>query len=179
MLLNTLLIFAILIAVLLIVASLRPSDFRVERSLTIAAPSDELFSEINDLRKAHTWSPWIELDRNAKIAFAGPAVGVGASSTWSGNNRLGEGRQTIVESRPNELVRIKLDFKRPFESTATAEFALKPQGDQTLVSWALLGRHNLFFKTMCLFLNHDKMCGVHFERGLANLKSLAESAVRR
>ena len=37
---------------------------------------------------------------------------------------------TIVESRPNELVRIKREFLKPFEATNTAEFVFKPEAER-------------------------------------------------
>ena len=36
---------------------------------------------------------------------------------------------TIVERRPNELVRIKREFLKPFEATNTAEFVFKPEAE--------------------------------------------------
>ena len=59
---------------------------------------------------------------------------------WSGNDQVGEGRMTILESRPPELIRIKLEFKRPFESTCTTEFTFKPEGNQTAVTWTMDGQ---------------------------------------
>ena len=74
-----------------------------------------------------------------KKTFDGPPSGPGAVSAWAGNNKAGEGRATITESRPNELIRIKLEFMRPFAATNTAEFTFQPTGDQTAVTWSLAG----------------------------------------
>eukprot|EP01031_Cornospumella_fuschlensis_P018087 gene18087-biopygen15261 len=110
----------ILIALVLILAALavviatRPDDFRVTRSATIAAPPTALFEQVNDLKKWEAWSPWAKLDPNSKMTYEGPPAGVGAVAKWNGNNDVGEGIQTITESRPGELVRMKLEFIRPF-----------------------------------------------------------------
>ena len=53
-------------------------------------------------------------DPNAKVGFDGPATGKGAVFTWSGNDKVGEGRMTVVESRPAELVKIDVNFVKPF-----------------------------------------------------------------
>src|SRR3546814_956827 len=37
------------------------------------------------------------------------------------------------------LVVIKLDFARPFEAHNIAEFTLQPDGDSTIVTWAMYG----------------------------------------
>ena len=36
-------------------------------------------------------------------------------STRNGNNEVGEGRLTIQESKPGELVRMKLEFRGPLK----------------------------------------------------------------
>jgi len=43
-------------------------------------------------------------------AFEGAPAGTGAIYTWTGNKQVGEGRMTVTESRPNELIRIRLEF---------------------------------------------------------------------
>jgi hypothetical protein len=64
------------------------------------------------LRKWEAWSPWAKLDPTAKSTLEGPSAGVGAVFAWSGNNQIGEGRMTITDSRPNELVRFRLETNR-------------------------------------------------------------------
>jgi hypothetical protein len=114
-----------------------------------------------------------------KQTYDGPATGVGATSSWSGNKEVGEGRMTITESRPNELVHIKLEFLKPFQAVNEAEFKIQPQGDQTMVTWTMSGDKNFMMKAVHLFLNMDKMVGDDFEKGLANLKSVTEGAAKK
>ncbi len=83
---------------------------------------------------------------------------------------------TIAESRPNELIRFKLEFLKPFKATNTAEFTFKPEGNQTVVSWSMSGKKNFIFKAISLFMDYDKMIGGQFEKGLADMKSVAEAA---
>lgn len=166
---------AVIIAGFLVVVAFQPDTFRVERAATIAAAPSAVFTQVNNLRKAAVWSPWLKLDPAVKVAYEGPAAGVGASSSWAGNHNIGEGRQTITESRANELVRLRLDFIKPFAGTSTAEFTLKPSGNQTLITWSLAGEKNFVSKAVCLFMDQDKMIGEPFEQGLASLKALVES----
>ena len=98
---------------------------------------------------------------------------------WSGNSKIGEGRLTIVESRPNELVRMKLDFVRPFKGTSTVEFTFRQNGNQVAVSWLTFGEKNLVTKAMGLVISMDKMIGAEFEEGLATLKTLVEAAAAK
>jgi hypothetical protein len=82
---------------------------------------------------------------------------------------------TIMESRPNELVRVKLEFFKPFAATNTAEFTFKPEGNQTVVTWAMFGDKNFMAKAVHLFMNMDKMIGGQFDKGLADMKSAVEA----
>jgi hypothetical protein len=163
-----------IVALVLIVGAFQSDTYRVERSVTIAAAPADVFPQINDLRKSQVWSPWVKIDPAAKMTFDGPASGVGASNAWAGNSSVGEGRQTIVESTPNELVRLKLEFLKPMADVATAEFRLTPAGSGTTVTWSMSGHKNYVSKVMCMFVSMDKMVGGYFEQGLASLKALAE-----
>ena len=93
-----------------------------------------VFENINDLHKWEAWSPWAKMDPNAKNMFSGPPEGKGASMAWAGNNKVGEGRMTIADSRPNEAIRMNLEFLKPFKANNVAEFTFKPEGDQTVVT---------------------------------------------
>jgi len=81
---------------------------------------------------------------------------------------------TITDSRPNELIRFRLEFLKPFKATNTAEFTFKPEGTQTSVTWAMSGTNNFMGKLMGLIINCDKMVGGQFEQGLANLRAVVE-----
>lgn len=179
MLKKILIALAVVVVAILIIAAFQPSTYRVERSLAIAASPAELFPQVNDLHKAQVWSPWVKLDPAGKYTFEGPASGVGAVNAWAGNSEVGEGRQTIIESRPNELVRLKLEFYKPMAGVATAEFGFKPEGGKTLVTWSMAGPKNFVSKVFCLFVSMDKMIGGQFEKGLADLKTLTEAAAKK
>jgi hypothetical protein len=179
MLRKILLALAAIVAAILVIAAFQADTYRVERSITIAASPADLFPLLNDLRKAQTWSPWVKLDPAAKFTFEGPATGVGSANAWVGNSDMGEGRQTIIESRANELVRLKLEFFKPMEDVATAEFRLKPAGNGTTVTWSMGGPKGYASKVFCLFVSMEKMIGGPFEEGLANLKKLAEQPAKK
>jgi len=163
-----------LIAAAVIIVQLQPEDFKLSRSIKIAAPAAEVFPQVNDFHNWEAWSPWAKLDPAAKNTFEGPAAGVGSIFKWSGNDKVGEGTMTVVESKPNELVKIKLEFVRPFAATNDTEFTFKEEDKQTLVTWTMSGKHNFVGKAMCLVMNMEKMVGPDFEKGLANLKAVVE-----
>lgn len=172
-----LIVFALIVVaviVLLIYASTRPDSFRVQRSITIKAPADKIFPEVNDLRAQQSWSPWEAKDPAMKRSYSGERSGKGARYEWQGNKQVGHGRMEIVESTPPTKVLMKLDFVTPFPANNMAEFTLQPQGDSTIVTWAIYGPSPFMSKLMGIFMNIDAMIGKEFETGLANLKARME-----
>jgi hypothetical protein len=167
--------FVALLAVLCVVVASQPEDFRVARSATFNASPAAVFEQVNDLHKWDAWSPWAKLDPNAKSTFEGPAAGKDAKMSWDGNADVGAGSMTIVESKPNELVRIKLDFVRPFEGTSDVEMKVEPVGDQSKLTWSMAGKNNFIAKAISLVIDCEKMCGDQFDQGLSNLKGVVEA----
>lgn len=145
MLVKIILVLLILIGLFLIVASFQPNDFKISRSTLVMAPVDKIFPQVNDLKAFDKWNPFMEADPQAKVTYEGPNSGIEMSSTWSGNNQIGAGKNTIVESRSNQLVGMRLDFERPMKNTANVQFTLEPQAQGTLVTWNMIGDGGWFF----------------------------------
>ena len=175
MLKKILIAVAVIIVVLAVIVALQPSEFRVARSATISAPAPAVFAQVNDFHKWEAWNPWGKIDPAMKQSYEGAPAGTGAIYTWAGNNEVGEGRMTIIENRPSELIRVKLEFFKPFAATNTAEFTFKPEANQTVVTWSMFGENNFMAKAIHLFINMDKMIGGQFEKGLASMKSIVEA----
>lgn len=165
----------VVLVIFLIIVALRPSDFRVVRSLAMGAPPDAIFPHVNELKQWEAWNPWGKIDPNMKLTYDGPTAGVGASYAWTGNNEVGEGKATIIESQPNKLIRFKMEFFKPMAGVSDAWFTFQGQGNHTEVTWAMTGKNNFIAKAFCLFMNMDKMIGGQFEKGLADLKTIAEA----
>jgi hypothetical protein len=178
MLTAILMVVAVIAVSFVIVVTLQPSDFRITRTANVSTPAAVVFALVDDLHEWEAWSPWEKKDPAVKRTFEGPLAGTGASYSWAGNKKVGEGRMTITESRPGELIRIKLEFLRPFKATNTAEFVFNPKGNQTTVTWSMSGKNNFMAKAFHLFVDFDKMIGNDFVKGLAQMKSVAEAASR-
>jgi hypothetical protein len=121
--------------VLVVIVALQPSEFRVARSTTISASPPAVFAQVNDFHNWQAWNPFAKNDPAMKQSYEGAPAGTGAVYTWSGNKEVGEGRMTITESRPSDLIRINLEFFKPFAAKSVAEFIFKPEGSQTVVTW--------------------------------------------
>jgi uncharacterized protein YndB with AHSA1/START domain len=179
MIIKILIGFVVIVVVFAGIVALQSSEFRVVRTATISAPAPAVFAQVNDFHKWEAWSPYAKLDPAMKKTYEGATAGTGAIYTWAGNNEVGEGRTTIIESRPNELIRIALEMFKPFAATNTVEFTFRPEGNQTAATWSLAGKKNFVSKAVGLFMNMDKMVGGQFEKGLAQLKSVVEAAPKQ
>jgi uncharacterized protein YndB with AHSA1/START domain len=171
---TSLLLVLVLIAVIIIYAATKPSTFHIQRSATIKASPEKVFPLVNDLRN---WPRWAPQDREAptmKRTFAGAESGTGATSAWSGSGNAGRGRMTITASIPPESVTVAVDWERPFAVRNVNEFRLKPDGLNTRITWNMSGPNLFVMKLMSVFKNMDKMMGQHFERGLNDLRTIAE-----
>jgi uncharacterized protein YndB with AHSA1/START domain len=173
---KALIIAALFLVVFAVAVAMQPDTYSVKRSATMSAPPAAVFALVNDLAAWDRWSPWKEMDPKAAIVLSDPAAGKGAFFTWSGNDEVGEGRVTILESNPPHLILTEQAFIRPMTGSARSEFSLSPAGDGTLVTWKMTGDNDFLGKAMCLFVDMDAMIGKDFERGLANMKAVAERA---
>ena len=164
----------LIVAILAGVIAMQPGEFNISRSAKMAAPPAAPFEQVNDFHKWQAWSPWDKIDPAMKRTYEGPESGVGAIYRWAGNSEVGEGNMTITESKPNDLIKIKLVFIKPMEGVSDTEFTFKPEGNDTVVTWNMAGKNNFVGKAFCLFMGMDKMIGEKFEEGLAEMKKIVE-----
>lgn len=166
-------VLALSILVVLGVAATKPDTFHIERRAVVAAPPGAVFAQLDDLRRWSGWSPWERLDPTMERTYDGPPRGVGATYAWRGNGDVGAGRMEIVESRPSEKLRVRLEFLEPFEATNMATFTLAPRGDGTEVVWAMDGDNSFIGKVVSVFMDMDALIGQDFERGLESLREVS------
>jgi hypothetical protein len=175
-------ILAVIVIIVLgfcVIVAMQPNDFKVTRSATVNAPSDKIFEQVNDFHKWEAWSPWAKIDPTMKTTYSGPEAGPGAVYNWTGNDKVGEGKMTIAESRPSEHIKINLEFIKPFQQQCVTEFMFHPEGDKTNVTWTMTGSNNFVGKAFGLFMSMDKMVGGDFEKGLSQMKTAVESAPKQ
>jgi hypothetical protein len=170
---------AVVLVALCGIIAMQPSTYSVQRSATFKASPDITFALVNDFHRWGEWSPWDKLDPNQKTTFEGAATGVGAKYGWSGNDQVGEGRMEIEESKANELVRIKLEFIRPWASTSPTTFTFAPAAEGVTVTWKMEGTNTFMGKAFSLFMNMDAMLGKDFDNGLAAMGKIAETETKK
>lgn len=170
--------FAVILLVFIVIVMRQPNEFRVSRSITMAAPPEAPFREVNDFHRWEAWSPWAKLDPNCETLFEGPDAGTGAILRWNGDRRVGQGAMTITASEPAHRIGIRLDFLKPFKGTSHAEFTFVPEESNTVVTWSITGKNGFMGKAMGLIMNCEKMISGMYDKGLSSMKAVVEGAPR-
>jgi len=164
----------VVIALILILASMQPRTFHVERKIVVNAAPAKVFAQFNDFHNWISWSPWEKKDPAMKRTYEGAKSGKGSVYAWDGNSQVGAGRMEITEVVPPSKIDVKLDFLRPMVAHDTATYTFVASGKTTEVTWSMDGQVPFVGKIFHLFMNMDKMIGGDFETGLANVKAVVE-----
>lgn len=165
----------VLLAVAACVGLMMPMQWRVERTMTVAAPASVVFPLINDLQRWPEWTSWNETaDPSMRRSFnnGGRTAGVGAEMSWTGDD-VGEGNLTISESVPGRLIRYDLELEQDgFRSTGA--IVLDAARDGVVVTWSTEGELGLnpLIRLMGPWI--EQAVGSDFDAGLTGLKRVAE-----
>jgi uncharacterized protein YndB with AHSA1/START domain len=165
---------AVLAAVFLGVGLVLPSGFKVQRSVTIAAPPDKVYAFIADPRQWKAWSAWNRRDPAMQVQYAGAASGTGAQWSWQSRTE-GNGAMEFVAAEPGERVAYLLTFP-DMGMRSKGELRLAPEAGGTRVTWINEGDMGRSPVNRWFGLFMDRLVGPDFEQGLAGLKALAEKS---
>lgn len=171
--LSVLVVLFVVAAVVAGIASTRPDDFSVRRSIVVDAPPQKIYPLVADFHRWPQWSPWEARSRHeAHVQRAGQRrrCCLCLGRLWQGRLR----RMEIKEASAPSKLSIQLDFLKPFEGHNVADFSFVPKAGGTEVTWVMYGPSPFISKVMGVFVSMDKMIGKDFERGLAQMKVAAE-----
>lgn len=167
--------FVLLLAVLAGVIATRPAEFSLERSTVIKASPEVVYAQVVGFKPWSGWSPWDKIDADLQRTYSGPETGVGAHYEWNGK-KTGKGAMTVSEATANSHLTIDLEFIEPFAAKNRVDFNFVPSPEGTKVTWLMSGHNDFMGKAMSLVMDMDKMVGPDFEKGLASLKTVSETA---
>lgn len=163
-----------LIVALLLIGFVLPGNVEVSKSISINAPADYVFGEINNLEKNPNWSYWNNLYKDdMKVVYGDIRSGVGAFSSWEGEE-AGKGSMTVTESTPNKSITIELDFMEM--GTAQSWYTFEPEGEGTKLTTGFssdMGMNPLM-RWMGMIMIKPEMHKA-FDYNLSKLKEIAEA----
>jgi uncharacterized protein YndB with AHSA1/START domain len=163
-----------LVALFFVTGVFLPQSAHVERSMTTTASPATVYGLVDGFKRFNEWSPWAQLDPATKYTYSGPETGVGARMEWvSANPDVGSGSQEVIDAEPGRRVTHKLDFG--MDNPTTSTIRLEPDGTGTRVTWTLDTDFSGSLVGRYFGLALDRMVGPDYEKGLAQLKAVAES----
>jgi len=168
-------IFLGLVALLLFISALLPKSYNIEKSVVVDRPPAEVMNYVGDLGKYAQWNPWQKSDPTAKFELTGTPKLPGHKYTWDGK-KVGKGSLTLT-GMDDKHVHIDLEFIKPFKNQGKDNWLFEPWGDgnHTKVTWQNTGGlpwpiASLIGPMLIKGLN------VQFDKGLDNLKKMAETS---
>lgn len=167
----------IALGVILVIAAIGiyflPGHYQISNSIEINKPVNVVYSQVADYSKWKAWSPWAEMEPDAKSTVEGEPGAAGHKMSWEGD-KLGVGSMTIADVNPNVAIASDLDFLKPMKATAKDYWKFEAEGNKTKATWISSG--DLSYPLGRLFgLSIDKMIGDTERHGLDNLKKVCEA----
>ena len=160
-----------LAGLLFLIGLFLPEATHMERSVRVNAPAEEVYQLVNDLPSWTKWSPWYEMEPTAEMTYSTPASGKGSWYAWDGQE-LGRGKLMITDAVAGSRIDTEMEFEG--QGGAEADFFFEPNEDgTTTVTWAFDTEHeNVMGRWFGVML--DRMLGPDYEKGVTNLKRVAE-----
>lgn len=166
-------LLAIIILAGIIIGMIAPTSFELKRSVTINQPAQLIWPYVSNLKMMDTWSPWTKKDPEMVNKFTGNDGQVGSVNYWN-SEVVGEGEQEITKLDLYKRVETELRFMKPREDVNQAYIDLRPSGESTEVTWGLTGETPFPANVFMYFVDLEEMVGKEYEKGLTELKTLAE-----
>lgn len=169
-----------LIAVYIVLCAIGPKKFVVNKSITIAATTDEIWPELADFRKWEAWSPWHKYDTNMVNTYVGDPNAVGHKNEWT-SKVMGNGSQEIVAIEQEKRLKAALKFTDMGENAVSyAEYVLEPEGESTKATWTMDGAEIPFIiRGVMVIGGMQAAIEKDYEDGLNALKALVEAKPKK
>lgn len=164
-----------IIVLWLLVAAVVSGDVKYEKSISINASPDKVWSHTNSVRAIDEWSPWNDKDPNLKKEWSGTTGQVGEKMAWEGNSNVGKGSQTLTKIDPAaKRIDTEMKFFNPYESEGKAYVTVIPEGSGSKATWGFTSQIPYPFSVMKLFMNMEEAVGKDYQIGLERLKNISE-----
>jgi len=160
---------------LIIFSFFLPKEVTVTRNITVNAPIDRVFEQVNDLRNWEKWSPWKRMDPMMEMTFSNPPVGQGAFYKWvSKDKNLGSGTMTLAKVTNNEEIVTALHNEDWGDATSTFNFGHK--GNEIEITWSMTNNLGIMPWSKYFGLAMKGMLKKQFDQGLTGIKFYAEKS---
>ncbi|MEP1487484.1 MAG: GyrI-like domain-containing protein [Algibacter sp.] len=159
--------------------AVQPNEFAFSRSRDIKAPASLLYNKVNDFKNWPQFSPWIEKEPHAILAYGDKTSGVDGNYSWNGDI-LGEGNMKTLAVEKDKSIEQYITFIKPFESESDINWTFEPFETGTKVTWAMKGKQDFMTKLYTTFAGSiEKNTAPDFDRGLYKLDSIISADMNK
>jgi len=170
-----LVVLATLAILFLLVAMLMGKHMRIEKSIAINRPLQQVFDYVKYVRNHDNFSVWATMDPDMKKEYRGIDGQRGFVFAWDSSKKrnVGAGEQEIKNITEGKSIEHELRFIRPMQNVAQAKFVFEPaSANSTKVQWIL--DCPIKFPSNAMKPMIQGMLGKQLETGLQNLKNVLE-----
>lgn len=150
-----------------------PNNYSLSNSIEIDRPAPLVYAQVADFSKWGTWSPWKEMEPDAKVTIEGAPGVEGHKMSWEGK-KVGTGHMTLTAYGENESLVCTDVFEKPWNATAKDYWVFEETNGKTKVTWITGGGLKFPFGRLA-GLRMEKIVGDPERKGLANLKKICEA----
>lgn len=169
-LLKILYFFLFLIVIFLLAGLFLPKNAKMNSSIDIKASPEIVFDQVENLRNWDNWAPWHISDSSIVFNYGDVVSGIGASYEWTSANS-GNGKVTIVESKPTNKLVSNMDFGKL--GIAKSGWTFNKGAAGTMVTWDFNKDQLTYFERYFMLLFKNNMIKT-LETGLKKLKETSE-----
>lgn len=167
------------VAALLIMTSLTLSAqkkvIRVVTTQQVTASHEEAFDLLRNFERFPEWSPFVVADPEQKHHVTGESGQIGSAFHWEGVAEKSEGKQTLVELREAEYLRMECDITKPFKDQPTFEYHIAETPNGIVITQTFELKCSGVSRFMMRLFGVEKQIAATNELGLARLKTLLEN----
>jgi effector-binding domain-containing protein len=163
-------ILLVIVVLFLGVAVFLPKDVSVKATITMDAPANTIFKQVNTMENWDKWSPFMDEAQGMEITYEGNKTGLGAIQSWKTENE--KGSLEIIESIPYKSITTDIDLM-PGDDVS-GQWTFDEADGQTTVSWGVNFRDLSYPIGRYMGLASKTMMMPYLEKGLENIKKVAE-----
>lgn len=165
-------VFLVFLAVVFTLPLLMKSTAETSHSITINAPAQIVFRQVNSFQNWQKWSPFETGDPEMISVYEGPAQGVGNKHSWK-SDVMDDGSMINLQSEPYRFIQNLLDMNG--NGKAYDEWTFTETADGVQVTWTLkMSELKYPFHRYFGFFIESLMRPMQ-EKGLTKLKEISEA----
>lgn len=150
--------------------AMQDGHYEVSRTAKMNATPMTVSAIVSEFKNWPDWAVWFERDSTMEATFGEKTTGVGANYSWV-SEFSGNGRMEILAYEPGTSMKTSITFDGQGSSNGFWKFEQMDHG-VTQVTWGITGEMGFYGRFLSGKM--EEWVGPDFEKGLANLKELAE-----